>query len=189
MHGHNACNRNTALLPAGKLKGAFLQQLIRQADKSGRLLDAALHLSLVQAHIARAVGDILGAGLLEQLIFRILHDQPDQKAEAAQVRALLPQVLAIHQHAAGGGAVQAVEMADQRGFSAAGGADDAHKVALLHAERNVVQRGGGVRHTRIVNVAQIFDTNNLGHSYSFPAGYRPGMVPFRHMWDVDLDNR
>ena len=184
MHRHDTCDGNTALLPAGQLKGAFLQKLVRKADKGGSLADTALHLLLIQTHVARAVGNVPGAGLLKELVLGVLHDKADKKAEAAQVGTLLPQVAAVHQHAAGGRAVQAVEVADQGRFAAARGADDAHEVALLHGERNIVQRFGLVRHTLIVNVAQIFYTNDLGHSGSFPAGYSPGVVPFRHMWDV-----
>ena len=161
-----------------------MQKLVRKADKGGSLADTALYLLLVQTHVARAVGNVPGAGLLKELVFGVLHDKTDKEAEAAQVGALLPQVAAVHQHAAGGRAVQAVEVADQGRFAAARGADNAHEVALLHGERNIVQRFGLVRHTLIVNVAQIFYTNDLGHSGSFPAGYSPGMVPFRHMWDV-----
>ena len=60
VHGHDARNRNAALLPARKLKRAFFQQLIGQADERGGLPDAALDLGLVQAHVARAVGDVAG---------------------------------------------------------------------------------------------------------------------------------
>ena len=161
MHGHNARNRHAALLPAGKFKRAFLQQLVGKANESSGLLHAAVDLGFVQPHVARAVGDVLGAGLLKQLVLRVLHDQAHLEAERPQVSPLLPHILAVNQDAAGGGAVQAIEMADEGGFTAAGGADDADKVALLHAERYVIQRGGFVRHAGIVDVFQMFYTNDL----------------------------
>ena len=172
-----------ALLPARKLKRAFFQQLIGQADERGGLPDAALDLGLVQAHVARAVGDVAGAGLLKQLVLGVLHDKADEKAEAAQVCALLPQVPAVHKDAARRRAVQAVEMADKRGFSAARRADDTDKVALLDGEGHVIQRLRRVGHTLVIDVAQVFNTNDFGHSCSFPAGYSPVAVPFRHTWE------
>ena len=183
VHGHDARNRNAALLPARKLKRAFFQQLIGQADERGGLPDAALDLGLVQAHVARAVGDVAGAGLLKQLVLGVLHDKADEKAEAAQVCTLLPQVPAVHKDAARRRAVQAVEMADKRGFSAARRADDADKVALLNGEGHVIQRLRRVGHTLVIDVAQVFYTNDFGHSCSFPAGYSPVAVPFRHTWE------
>ena len=114
VHRHDARNCDAALLPARKLERAFLQKLVAQADEGGGLLDAALHLGLIQPHIARAVGNVAGAGLLKQLVFGVLHDKPDQKAEAAQVGTLLPQVVAVDEDAAGRGAVQTIKMAYQR---------------------------------------------------------------------------
>ena len=166
-----------------QLKRAFFQQLIGQADERGGLPDAALDLGLVQAHVARAVGDVAGAGLLKQLVLGVLHDKADEKAEAAQVCALLPQVPAVHKDAARRRAVQAVEMADKRGFSAARRADDTDKVALLDGEGDVIQRLRCVGHTLVIDVAQVFNTNDFGHSCSFPAGYSPVAVPFRHTWE------
>ena len=156
---------------------------VEPADERGGLPDAALDLGLVQAHVARAVGDVAGAGLLKQLVLGVLHDKADEKAEAAQVCALLPQVPAVHKDAARRWAVQAVEMADKRGFSAARRADDTDKVALLDGEGHVIQRRRRVGHTLVIDVAQVFNTNDFGHSCSFPAGYSPVAVPFRHTWE------
>ena len=161
MHGHNARNRHAALLPAGKFKRAFLQQFVRKTDKGGGLLHAAVDLGFVQPHVAGAVGDVLGAGLLKQLVLRVLHDQTHLEAERPQVGPLLPHILAVDEDAAGGGAVQAVEMADKRRFAAAGGADDADKVAFFHTEAHIVQRGRFIRHAGIVDVFQMFYTNDL----------------------------
>ena len=161
LHGHDTGDGHPALLAAGKLKGALLQQLIAEAHKSRRLLDAALHLGFVQPHVAGAVSDILGTGFLKKLVLGVLHDQPHQKPEGAQVGALGPQVLAIHQHPARNGAVEAVEMADQGGFAAAGGADDANEIPLFHREGDVLQRGGGIRHAGVVYILQMFYTNDL----------------------------
>ena len=95
IHIYNARNRHAALLPAGKFKRAFLQQLVGKADESSSLLHAAVDLSFVQPHVARAVGDVLGAGLLKQLVLRVLHDQAHLEAERPQVGPLLPHVLAV----------------------------------------------------------------------------------------------
>ena len=74
-------------------------------------------------------------------------------------------------------------MADKRGFSAARRADDTDKVALLDGEGHVIQRLRRVGHTLVIDVAQVFNTNDFGHSCSFPAGYSPVAVPFRHTWE------
>ena len=161
VHGHDAGNGDAAFLPARKLKRAFLQQFLPQADKGRGFAHAALNLRFVQAHVARAVGDIFGAGFLKQLVLGVLHDEPDEEARGAQVCALGPQVLPVDEHAARRGAVEPVKMADERRFAAAGGADDAHKIAFFHRKGNVVQRGGGVRHAGVVDIAEMFSTDNL----------------------------
>ena len=68
-------------------------------------------------------------------------------------------------------------------FIAARRADDTDKVALLDGEGHVIQRLRRVGHTLVIDVAQVFNTNDFGHSCSFPAGYSPVAVPFRHTWE------
>ena len=97
----------------------------------------------------------------KRLVLGVLHDQTHLEAERPQVGPLLPHVLAVDQDTAGGGAVQTVEMADKRRLAAARRADDADKVAFLHAETHIVQRGSLIRHAGVVDVIQMFYTNDL----------------------------
>ena len=75
-HGKNLLRRRP-----DSLKGAALQQGLVQADKAGGLVDAAVDLGLVQPHVLGAEGDVFVAGLLKELIFRILEHQPRQEPE------------------------------------------------------------------------------------------------------------
>ena len=75
-------------------------------------------------------------------------------------------------------------MLDQRRFAAARMADDPEEFAAINIKRHILHRTAAKGRARAVGVRQIFYTNDLGHSGSFPAGYSPGVVPFRHTWDV-----
>ena len=161
LHGHTARNGNAALLPAGKFKRAFLQQRFIQANKLCRALDAAGDLFFIQAHVARAIGDILPAGFFKQLVFRVLHDQPHKEAEIPQVFALRPHIAAINNDLAAGGAVQAVEMGDQRGFAGPGRAHHTDKITFFNREAHIIQRCGFVRHTGVIHIAQMFHFNDF----------------------------
>ena len=180
VHRHHAGDGHPAFLAAGQLKGAFFQQFIAQPHELRGLLDAAGHLRIVQPHVFGAVGDVPCAGLLKQLVFGVLHHQSHQKAEVPQIFPLRPHIAAIHIDGAGGGLVQPVEMADEGGFSAAGGTHHPHEIPLLDGEGHIIKSGGGVRHPRVVHVAQMFDLYNFRHGVSFPrdtAPHKAGAVP------------
>lgn len=53
---------------------------------------------------------------------------------------ILPDVLTLKQHLAGGRLQQAVEMLDERGFTGAGVADQADELTALNAEGDIMER-------------------------------------------------
>lgn len=54
-------------------------------------------------------------------------------------------------------------MGDEGALAGAGGSDDAHEIALFHLKAHVVQRGDCVRHTGVVDIAQVFYFDNACH--------------------------
>jgi len=96
LHGHDAGHGHTALLTAGQLERAALQKRFIEADEPGRLVDARVDLRLVQPHVLGAKGDVLVAGLLEQLVLRVLEHQTRQEAEISYLFRLGPEVAAVN---------------------------------------------------------------------------------------------
>ena len=163
LHGQHARNGHPALLTAGQLEGAALQIFLRQAGEGRRPAHPPGDLLLAQAHVFGAESDVFINRLLKQLVLRVLEHQTHRKANLADVLPLGPDILAVQQHLAAGGLQNAVEVGDQGGFAAAGGPDDAHKVALFHREAHVLQRGGGVRHAGVVYMSQMARFNDGCH--------------------------
>ena len=112
-------------------------------------MDAAVYLGFVQAHVLGAKGDVLVAGLLKQLVFRVLEHQPGEEAE-------IPDLFA-------GGFVQTVHVGDEGAFAGAGRPDDAHKIALFYGKAHVIQRGHCGGQAGVIDVAQMFYLNDICH--------------------------
>ena len=127
-------------------------------------MDARVDLRLVQPHVLGAKGDVLVAGLLEQLVLRVLEHQTRQEAEISYLFRLGPEVAAINDDLAAGGLVQSVHMGDEGALAGAGGSDDAHEIALFHLKAHVVQRSDRIRHTGIVDIAQVFYFDDACHA-------------------------
>ncbi len=103
FHGDDAGDGDTPLLTAGKLKGGLFQNTVRKANKTSGLPDAAVHLLFVESHIFRAKGDVFINSLFKKLILRVLEDQSHLESGPAGGGLVLPDVLSLHQHLAGGG--------------------------------------------------------------------------------------
>ena len=89
-----------------------------EADKVHGLAHALFDLGRRQAHILRAEGDILGDGLLKELVLGVLEDQTDGKAGLAVALALcVPDRVTGQQDFARGGLQKAVKVLDEGGFA------------------------------------------------------------------------
>ena len=97
-HRHNTRDRHATLLPAGQVKGRFIHQRGVNAGKRCRLVHTFGDLLPGQLHIAGTEGNIRPHGLLEQLIFRVLHDQPHAETHLADLLRILPDVLPVQQN-------------------------------------------------------------------------------------------
>ena len=120
-------------------------------------------LGLVQAHVLGAKGDIFIAGLLKQLVLRVLEHQTGEETEISYFFGLGPQVAAININFAAGGLVQAVHVGNEGALAGAGGPDDAHKIALFHGKAHIVQRGDRIGHSGVIDIAQVFYLDNVCH--------------------------
>ena len=163
LHGHHARHRHPALLTAGQLKGAALQKRRVQAHKVCGFVDAAVYLGFVQAHVLGAKGDVFVAGLLKQLVFRVLEHKAGEEAEIPDLFRVCPQVAAVNVNFAAGGLVQAVHVGDEGAFAGAGRSDDAHKIALFYGKAHVIQRGHCGGQAGVIDVAQMFYLNDICH--------------------------
>ena len=114
----------TALLPAGKVEGRLLQQLLRKAHHPGRFPHPAVDLLFIKPHVAGAEGNVLIHCLFKQLVLRILEHQPHLKAHLPDLLGVRPDVLAVEIDMPLRGLQQPVEMLDQRGFPGARVTDD-----------------------------------------------------------------
>ena len=103
LHGDNAGDGNSALLPAGQVEGRNLQLLFRQAHKARSLPDPTIDFFLGKAHIGWSEGDVLIDRLFKELILGILEDQPHPEPGGSCKLLIGPDVLAVQQHPAGGG--------------------------------------------------------------------------------------
>ena len=168
-------------MPAGKLERALGQHGGPQPTKLCRAQHTPVHFLFRKAHIQGAKGDVFVHRLFKQLIFRVLKHKPHQKAEAADVLGVLPNVLAVNIHLALCGPVDAVKMADEGAFAAAGRANDAHKASLFNGKADIVQRHGGVGHSLAVDIAEMFHTNNVRHARAppFRSAYGTGLPRIR----------
>ena len=126
-------------------------------------MDAAVYFGFVQAHIFRAKGDVLVAGLLKQLVFRVLEHKAGEEAEIPDLFRVCPQIAAVNVNFAAGGLIQAVHVGDKGAFAGAGSPDDAHKIALFYGKAYVVQRGHCGGQAGVIDIAQMFYLNDICH--------------------------
>ena len=107
-----------AHLPAGKLKGGALGiAVVGQVDPFHGPAHPAVDLLGGKPQVLGPEGDILGYGLLKELILRVLEYQPYLLPDAAAVHTFLMHVLPVDQHLPRGGGEQPVEMLHQGGLS------------------------------------------------------------------------
>ena len=100
-------------------------------------------------------------------------------AVEVDIHGLVRQIHAVKIDGAGGGLLQQIQAPQQRGFAAAGGADDGHHLALADLQITIVQRVNG---TMIVFLYQILyrDQNVIAcrhdaFSFQWPRlPWRPG---------------
>ena len=141
IHGQHPGNGHPALLPAGKLKGAFFHHVLRKAHKAQRLPHPLFHFPGGQPHIGGAEGHIRRHRLAKELVLRVLEHQPHLEAEPPQVLFIGPQVLAVNVDLALGGSQQAIEVLDEGGLAGAGMPDDPSKLPLLYLDVEILQGG------------------------------------------------
>ena len=149
LHRQHAGDGHAPLLPAGELEGRFFQNVLAEAHLRKRLAHARFDRFFVKAEVARAKAHVLFHGFLKELVFGVLEHQPHLAADLDEALALLPHVHAADEHVARLGADEGVQVGDERGFAAAGVADDADKVAVADGEGHVVERArlkGRARH-------------------------------------------
>ena len=149
LHGQHPGDGHAPLLPAGKLEGRFFQDVLAEAHLRDRLAHARFDGFFIKAEVARAKAHVLFHGLLKELVFGILEHQPHLAADLDEALALFPHIHAADEYVARLRADEGVQMDDERGFAAAGVADDADKVAVADGEGNVVERArlkGRARH-------------------------------------------
>ena len=137
--GHTGSGKSTLVQHLnGLLKPASGQVLIDGEDLNGEHVNRRALRQRIGL-VFRAEGDILGDGLLKQLVFRILEDQSDPLSKGAPVHMLAVQVFSVDEDLPGGGFEQPVQMLDKRGFAAAGMADDADEFPVVNAEGHIVE--------------------------------------------------
>ena len=156
LHGKNARQRHTALLATRKLKGRLVQNLFGQAHDAAVLPNPAVNLILVQAHVLGAEGHVGIDRLLEQLVFGVLEHQTHGKPGRPGHLLGLEDVLAVDIDMARVGLEKSVEMLDEGGLSAAGVADEAHKLAPLDGKGHVIHRLFFKRRSWAVNMGKMF---------------------------------
>ncbi len=87
---------------------------------------------------------------MEEIV--VLEDKADlSSAENGQFLVFkFGQLLAIHDHLAGGGHIQSADHVQQRGFTTAGGSHDSYKFALFYGKGHTIQGSGNVRLCAII---------------------------------------
>jgi hypothetical protein len=160
LHGDDPGNGDPAFLTAGEVEGGLLQQLAVNAHKARGAAHPGVQLVPGDALIFWPEGDVLPAGLLEELVFRVLKHQAHLAPDGVGELLVLPDVLAPEQDLAGAGLEQTVEVLDQGGLAGAGVADQAHQ--LPEAEGEVDMFNGNVFkwRSRAVHVRQVFRFKN-----------------------------
>ena len=111
------------------------------ADEFGGSKHSLLDLGLAELHIFRAEGYILENCLLKELILRVLEAKADLEAGVSQSLLIFPDIRAVNEYLARVGLQKAVEMGYQGAFARACVADNAHKLALLYSQVDVIDRG------------------------------------------------
>lgn len=140
LHGERAGDGHTLLLPAGEL-GRPCVDIRRHAD-----LRQVLHgglLGLLTAALERR--DLPGDAVVERghIVEQVeaLEHHANLRAVLDEVKVLGRDVLPMVEHLAGGRRLKQVDAAQHRALAGAGRADNAHDLALFHAEVDVAQDG------------------------------------------------
>jgi hypothetical protein len=127
-------------LPAGQLRRHALAHRSRKADALQNASDPPLDLAARERTLGdkRQRHDVLDAAARIERGERILEHRLDQAG--ARLAVEIEQALAVDQHGARCRLEQPEDEACERGFAAAGLADNAEHAARRDAERNVVDR-------------------------------------------------
>ena len=139
LHAQRADDRDTLLLPAGE-HIRVLVCLVRKTDTLQKL--HAAHFRLVLGFELERHGrecDVLHHGLVREEIEVLEHHAHFPPVEV-DVHLLVGDVHAVKKDMAGGRRFQQIQAPEQRGFAAAGGADDRHDLAGRDSERASVER-------------------------------------------------
>ena len=115
---------------------------MRHADGRERLVDTRLAASSGEAQVERAEGDVLADGRHEQLVVRILEDEPDARTQLAE-RPVLDREAGDLELAFAG--EQAVEVQDERRLAGAVRAEQGDALAVLDVEVDPGERRVAVR--------------------------------------------
>ena len=138
IHGQRPDDGDTLLLAAGEHVGVLVG-LVGKADagqqRQGLLLGSGGGLFL-QGHGGH--GDILQHRLVGEQV-EVLEYHAHLLAVQVDIHRLGGQIGAVEEDGAGGGLLQQVQAAQQRGFAGAGGPDDGHHLALADIQTAVVQ--------------------------------------------------
>ena len=155
VHGQCTDNGNTLLLAAGKHVGVLIG-LIGKADtfqqRHGLLL-GLLGCFLLQGNGRH--GDVLQHRLMGKQV-EVLEHHAHLLAVQVDIHRLTGQIHAIKEDLAGGGLLQQIQAAQQRGLAGAGGTDDGHYLSLFDLQIAVIQRMNG---TVIVLLHQMLHGN------------------------------
>ena len=117
FHCNHTGDGHTALLPAGEVKRRFFEQFPLEADKARGTVDAAFQFRSGDSLILWTEGNILEAGLLKELILRILEHQSDLAADRMGEFFIFPNIFALKINLSRGRLQKPVQVLDQRGFS------------------------------------------------------------------------
>ena len=139
LHAQRADDRNALLLSAGE-HVRILVCLIRKTDAFQKL-HAALFRLVLRFELERDGGerDVLHHGLVGEEI-EVLEHHAHFAAVEVDVHLFVGDVHAAKIDMAGGRRFQQVQAPEQRGFAAAGRADDRHDLAARYGERALVER-------------------------------------------------
>ena len=164
LHGQRAGNRDALLLAAGKLARlgvdvgchADLFKVFQRGLLRGLLV--------LMQHIAQARGAVVQHGHVVEQVEALEH-HAHLGAVGAGVAPRGRDVTAVEQHLAVRGRLQQIDAAQQRGFAAAGRADDAGHVARVDGKVHVTQNNMGAE--ALGEVAHL--DNRLRHGLRLPS--------------------
>ena len=141
-HGDNARNGDALLLPAGQLIRRCLALFVDACQLHG-LVDAGADLRRRHTQIFRRKGDVFLHDGGNDLVVGVLEHHAHLLADIVEML-LAAGVHILHQHGAGFGQQNGVEMLGQGAFAAAVRTQHRHKFTAANLHRNAVHRIAGL---------------------------------------------